>query len=275
MKLNIAVIGHGFVGKAVEYGFDTENTNLYIVDPNGGLNIEDLVDKRIDASFVCVPTPMGKDRAINASIAIDVITYLEKNVSGLIILKSTVTPDIVDSFSKIERFIYNPEFLTERNALHDFEYPIMHVFGGTKESVDELEQIYKLYSICKESNVFKMSPKEASFVKYGMNSFLATKVLWFNAYYDIVNANDCDFNRIVEAIGNDDRIASSHTLVPGLDGKRGFGGACFPKDISAFSAFCDSKNLSFDILKQVISQNNEYRKEFDLDDREKEQNVNY
>ena len=117
-----------------------------------------------------------------------------------------------------------------------------------------------------------MTAMEASFVKYGINCFLATKVLWFNQFKDLIDDTDSKYNVIVNAIGLDPRIGHSHTQVPGPDGKKGFGGACFPKDTNAFSTYARGE---FSVLDDVIKANNIYRKEYDLDDREKEQKVNY
>ena len=77
---------------------------------------------------------------------------------------------------------------------------------------------------------------------------------------------------IVNALGSDPRIGHSHTQVPGPDGRKGYGGACFPKDTKAFSAFSQGE---LTVLDEVIKSNNKYRKQYDLDDREKEQKVKY
>tara|TARA_R100000030_G_scaffold10586_1_gene7235 strand:- start:392 stop:745 length:354 start_codon:yes stop_codon:yes gene_type:complete len=116
-----------------------------------------------------------------------------------------------------------------------------------------------------------MTPKEASFVKYGINSFLALKVTFFNQLYDSIARQGQTFNKVVKAIGTDSRIGHSHTKVPGPDLKQGYGGACFPKDTAALVNFDEG----FTIIEKCIKINNEYRKRYELDDREREQNVNY
>lgn len=275
-KLNLAIIGHGFVGKAVDYGFDDEKTNKYIVDPVDGIDITELKDKEIDVSFVCVPTPMGEDGSINASIVTEVVDYLTENVSGLIVLKSTVTPDLVDKLaSKTDRFVYNPEFLTERNANEDFVNPIMHVFGGNDEQCRLLERFYFLYSHCADCPVYYMAPAEASFVKYGINSFLATKVAWFNQYYKMIENFGANYDKVIAAIGNDDRVSASHTRVPGPDGKLWFGGACFTKDTNALVSLAKLTKDDLSILNDAVMKNAIGRSQYELDDREKEQNVQY
>src|SRR5690554_5594772 len=93
--IKIAIIGYGFVGKAVSYGFNNVHVEQIIIDPMLGTSIEELKGEDITASFICVPTPMGADGSINASIVQNTIDYLTENVSGMIILKSTVVPSII------------------------------------------------------------------------------------------------------------------------------------------------------------------------------------
>ena len=85
------------------------------------------------------------------------------------------------------------------------------------------------------------------------------------------------YNVVATAIGNDDRIGHSHTKVPGFDGKKGFGGSCFPKDTNAIWNFGQDEwaRDSLSVLGEVIIANNRYRSEYELDDREKEQNIRY
>jgi len=271
-SLNIAIVGHGYVGKAVDYGFSTQNVNKIIIDPIYNTDTSELQNIRIDVAFVCVPTPMGADGSIDASIVKQVVKDLEAKTCPIVI-KSTVTPDVVrDLQAKNEFVIYNPEFLTEKNALDDFINPPMHVFGGLKKYTDRVEQMYHRFSQCKPCPVFHMTAMEASFVKYGINSFLATKVLWMNQFKDLVDSHDAKYNVISNVIGSDPRIGHSHMQVPGPDGRKGYGGACFPKDTSALAAFSQG---AFSVLEKVIEENNVYRDQYELDEREKEQNVVY
>ena len=270
--INIAIVGHGYVGKAVSHGFNSYKVSVNLIDPIYNTDVKSLDGLELDAAFVCVPTPFGKDGKIDSSIVEEVVKELAPRGCPIII-KSTVTPDVLEKlWRKNKMIVYNPEFLTEKNALNDFVNPPMHVFGGSPEITKQVEKIYEKFSRCKPCPVFHMSIKEASFVKYGINSFLATKVLWFNQFKDLIDQNKSDYDNIIKAIGTDNRIGFSHTQVPGPDNKIGFGGACFPKDTQAFSSF--AKN-NFTILDKVIEENNKYRSQYELDDREKEQKVVY
>ena len=268
----MTIIGHGFVGKAIDYAFQ-DDVEKQIIDPKIGVELKD-VKLNADITFVCVPTPMHKNGKCDVSILEDVLTQIKHRMTGLIVVKSTVTPDKIEKLfrgSAKHRMIYNPEFLTEKNANEDIINPFVHIFGGQSDATEKLELIYKEYSICKPCPVYRMSATDASFVKYGINTFLATKLTFFNEFYDTIKEFGGNYGRIANAIGTDPRIGHAHTRVPGFDGKRGFGGACFPKDVSAFVNFTDQATL----LEHVMNRNNLYRSEYEKDDREIEQNIQY
>lgn len=270
----ITIVGHGFVGKAVEYGFSHQLVKKFIVDPIYGNTIDDVRLNRNDAVFVCVPTPMGKDGSIDTTILDNVMTKLMKRLNSYgstkIIIKSTVTPDVIEKYNR-PGVIYNPEFLTERSANEQFVNPEFHILGGRYEDTLEIETLYKKYSLCSPCPTHHMTIQEASFVKYGINAFLATKVTFFNQLYDAIGDTDCNFANVIKAIGSDSRIGPSHSKVPGFDGKQGFGGACFPKDVSALTKY----SKRFTLLEKCVTINNEYRKKYDKDDREILQNIKY
>lgn len=268
--LNLAIVGHGFVGKAVDQGFDALTQ---LIDPIYNTSVSDI-DSRKDIVFVCVPTPMSDDGAIDSSIVENVIEELGKQDHGMIVLKSTVLPTIVEKFSKLyDNFIYNPEFLTERNYADDFVNPPMHIFGGPRDLAELLLEYYNVYSKCKPCPVHFMTAKEASFVKYTINSFLATKVAWFNELYDLMGNHGVEYDTVLDAVLDDSRIGSSHTKVPGPDGKRWFGGACFKKDVAALVNFASDDEMN--ILKMANLVNNRGRILYELDERELAQNVNF
>ena len=270
--MNILIIGHGFVGKAVDYGFSHPDVNKVIVDPKYGNSIDDIPDYTYSCCFVCVPTPMGDDGTVNSDIITDVVRSCVGKKIEMVVVKSTITPDIIVELKKIfKHIVYNPEFLTEKSANEQFVDPQFHIFGGDKEDCQSLQEYYNDYSLCNDCPTFTMSLEEASFVKYTINSFLAMKVTFFNQLYDAIGDTDANFARVIKAVGADSRIGSSHTKVPGFDGKQGYGGACFPKDTSAFTKFSNKLTL----LEECIRINNNYRLQHELDDREIEQNVNY
>lgn len=283
----LAIVGHGFVGKAVEYAFTHPLVDLHVADPKYDTTVDDLLEVNPQCVFICAPTPMNPETGfVDASIVEDAVLKLIEHTDALVVIKSTITPDVVDRLYNsmfedgIDRFVYNPEFLTEKNAEEQFVNAEYHVIGGTERATSELIEIYDVFSLCKSNEYFRMSACEASFVKYGVNTFLATKVTFFNQLFDLVNAYQCSYNIVSRAIGRDPRIGIGHTRVPGYDRKRGFGGACFPKDIQAFLKFSEERKddgtlVCFDLLRDVININNNYRKMYEVDDREKVNNISF
>lgn len=273
--MRLAIVGHGFVGKAVDYGFSNQKVEKWIIDPNykNADDIKLLSNWRADLIFVCVPTPMGDDGNIDSSILDDVMKKLSKcSKETLIVIKSTVTPSVISDYRYKANVVYNPEFLTEKSACEQFVNPEFHIFGGDIYNTNKLEEFYHKYSLCTPCQSFHMNLEEASLVKYSINSFLATKVTFFNQLYDLCETNgSVNFNTIIKAVGADQRIAPSHTKVPGFDGKQGYGGACFPKDTLAFAKYSNELTL----LAKAIEINNNYRSQYDRDEREKEQNIQF
>jgi len=277
-KFRIGIVGHGFVGKAVDYGFEHPDVKKFLVDPKYDTTIDDLVEFNPNIVFVCTPTPMGEDGSVDSSATEDAVLKIIKKTSAGVILKSTLPPQIIDRLAititiekQHDRFCYNPEFLTENSALEQFVNPPFLIVGGTKAANTATVQIYNDFSNCILKEIMSVSAVEASFIKYGINSFLAMKVTFFNQLYDAVMDFGGSYSLISNAIGRDERIGHSHTRVPGFDFKRGFGGACFPKDLQAFVDFSDKLTL----LEKCININNDYRIQYELGEREKEQNVNY
>ena len=272
--MRVAIVGHGFVGKAVDYSIQHPKVRKLIIDPLYNNTVKALNNFDPEFTFVSVPTPMGDKGKIDCSIVYEVMNFLKQTTTGYLVIKSTIVPKDIKKLTSGFRgnhIIYNPEFLTEKNANEDFINPSMHIFGGDESATKALETFYHDYTICTPCPTVHCSPEEASFIKYGINAYLASKVAWFNQFYDIVERADQNWNTIVNAIGNDVRIGHSHTRVPGYDGKRGYGGACFPKDTAAFSQYAKT----FSILDKVIEVNNEYRADYDKDAREIAQKVEY
>lgn len=263
----IAIVGMGFVGSAVSYGFNHPFIQQQHIDPKLGTEIMDI-DDDTDYIFVCVPTPMD-----DFSIVRQVMEELYSNdFPAVIILKSTVPPNIIEEMIHPD-MVYNPEFLTEKSAAEQFINPNFHILGGGEDAIEDVIDLYERYSLCNPAPFFNMTAEEASIVKYTINSFLATKVTFFNQMYDLCKQWQANPSIVFNAVGADPRIGHGHTKVPGFDNKRGFGGACFPKDTKAITDIAGEGVLS--LIEHVIKVNNDYRAQYERDDREKEQNIVY
>ena len=277
--MKIGIVGYGFVGKAVDYGFK-RNIEKIIIDPKLDTSISDLKSHNPEFIFICVPTPMNLDGDQDSSIIEKVLAEINKDYSeSVVIVKSTVLPSIIEKLSKSHKhFVYNPEFLREKTANEDFVNASSLILGGEPDDLKRVAELYNNHSDCKIVEVHETDVISASLVKYSINTFLASKVIFFNQLYDIYKAltPDIKWDEFITIINSDKRIGESHMDVPGHDGRLGFGGACFPKDTTALLSLSKDIDKEFSLLKEVIRINNKIRMQYnELDEREKEQGVNY
>jgi UDPglucose 6-dehydrogenase len=264
--MRLGLVGHGFVGSAINQGF-TKNIKKFIVDPKyyRENTMQGLIEFDPDFVFVAVPTPQSDTGECNTEILFSVIHDLNRLKGKIIIIKSTVPAYILKQLNDecIDiHLVYNPEFLTERNYIQDFKNPAMHVFGGEEKYTKQVEELYKNHSNCNSCPVYHTDVITASMVKYSINSYLATKVTFFNELHDVYNkAGGKDFRELTEIISTDPRIGKTHMQVPGLDGSRGYAGSCFPKDTSALCYFArEILNTPLTQLETSIGINKELRK---------------
>ena len=276
--MKVGIIGYGFVGKALANGIKSE-ASIFKVDPKLKTTIEDLVSFDPDIIFICVPTPLQEDLKIDTSIVFSTVEeILRFDLNSLIVLKSTILPNyLIDIENKIKRFIYNPEFLREKHAEEDFINSDMIVLGGDKKEINDLKSFYSKYTKCISKDYIETDIVTASLIKYTINTFLATKVSFFNELKEIyrnINATD-SWENFISYLQKDNRMGSSHMSVPGHDGKKGFGGACLPKDSFSMYNFSKEINLDLRILKTAIDVNNRIRAEYNEDPRELEQRIRF
>jgi len=277
-KIRMGIVGHGFVGKAIDYAFTHELVDKFLVDPLYNTTIDDLVKYEPIMTFVTAPTPMHDNGTVDASIVEDAVLKLIKHTKSLVVIKSTITPDVINRlYNSIHdedkpRLTYNPEFLTENSAKEQFIFSQHHILGGVSvESCNRVIDFYHNFSLCIGKSFITMTPQEASFVKYAINSYLGMKVTFFNQLHDAALDFSCSPQRIIDAVAADNRIGYSHTRVPGFDGKKGFGGACLPKDMNAFVKF----NQDLTLIAESVKINNKMREEYELDEREKNNNIKF
>ena len=277
--MKIGIIGYGFVGKALEASFNSD-VEIMKIDPKLNRNIELLRSFNADALFICVPTPMNEDFSQDVSILKNVLDEINDfNFNKLVVLKSTVLPshikEIKQSFSNL---VYNPEFLREKYAYEDFINSKLIIFGGDEDNCKLLSQIYKNHTKCSCTDYIYTDAICASFVKYTINSFLATKVTFFNELNHLFNESGTEENwdNFINALSRDERLGNSHMQVPGHDGRFGFGGACLPKDSNAFQIYAKEMKKSLNVLKTAINTNNKIRASYNNEtDRELEQKVKF
>ena len=260
--MQIGIIGNGFVGRALYEGFrDSYEVYVYDNDPLRTLNtLEDI--NRLNLIFVCVPTPMSLSGKIEISILKSVLNKLKKD--KIVVIKSTITPAAAQEIIKEypdQYFVFNPEFLTERTAVEDFKNPSRIVLGGETEAVAVVKNIY--LSIFPEVEYIETDAKTACFIKYMSNCFSAIKISAMNEFRQIADKDGIDWGQALKGFLASGWVNPMHTMVPGPDGKLGFGGKCFPKDINAVIAYAESVSVDSVVLKASWEKNLEVRQEKD------------
>lgn len=278
-KLKLAIVGYGFVGKATDWGFNKRIDKL-IVDPLLNTSVADLKEFRPQIVFICVPTPMSNDGSQDSSIIEKVIKELILYCPDSVkVIKSTVLPSILDKLQKLDsKIVYNPEFLREKHAKLDFINSDMIIFGGDRNISTQVSNAYIKHSRCKTKEHIFTDLKTASLIKYAINTFLASKVIFFNELHSLFEKLDVkdSWESVTNIISRDNRIGDSHMDVPGHDGRKGFGGACFPKDSLALIKFANSLNINLNSLISTVRINNKIRSLYEeLDSRESQQNVSF
>lgn len=259
--MQIGIIGQGFVGNAIYQKFKNfyEVLTYDLNEAKCNSTEREVIDCEI--VFVCLPTPMKKDGSCATFIVEDALRVINaNNKTDVVVIKSTVVPGTVEKWNKIYgniQIIHNPEFLTERNAVQEFNNQSRIVLGGPRPATTKMKQIYS--KVFPQAHIIKTGSTHAELVKYFTNCFLATKVSFANEMYQLITALDHDYDKVVEYATLDSRLGDSHWAVPGPDGDFGYGGHCFPKDLSAIIKLSEDLNINPTVLKAVEEKNNEVR----------------
>ena len=270
--MGVGIIGQGFVGKALKAGFEKhyEVDTFDLDESKRDVDyIEDIIDRN-DIIFVCVPTPMKRDGSCDTSIVESVVIELDNLAlvrqcsNRVIVIKSTIPPGTTERLNKIckhVQIIFNPEFLTEANYIDDFRNQNRIILGGPRPGITKVKRFYS--KIFPTTTIVKTGSTIAEMVKYMTNTFLATKVSFANEIKMLCDELKIDYDKVVEYATYDERLGKSHWDVPGPDGKLGFGGSCFPKDLNALIDLCYEKSVKANTLFGVWETNTEVRPEKD------------
>ena len=271
----IGIIGRGFVGSAVEFGFSAQtgcDAIVKVYDKNPKLSQNNLAEtiNESDFIFLSVPTPSNSDGSINLDILKQALSDINKvnNHQNIILIRSTIVPGTTRSFQSLFpklNFVFNPEFLTERSAKYDFINQARFIFGGEKQNTAKVADLFK-WRFGKTTPVIETSFETAELIKYMNNCFFATKVSFLNEMKLISDKVGADWETSIEGFVRDGRIGHSHLSVPGPDGKMGFGGSCFPKDIQAIINFAKKLNIELNTLKGAWETNLSVRPEKDWEE---------
>jgi UDPglucose 6-dehydrogenase len=285
--MKLTIIGTGYVGLVTGTCFAEVGHQVVCVDrdeakvkllQSGGMPIyepglEELVKKNVadgklsftastregveksDVIFIAVPTPPTADGSVDLSFIEGVAREIAACMTSykIIVDKSTVpvkTGDkVVETIkryckSKVEFDVAsNPEFLREGFAVGDLMHPDRIVIGvKSQRPVQAMKEIYTPFN----APIIVTDINSAELIKHAANSFLALKISYINAISVICEASGANVQEVANGMGMDERIGRRF-----LDASLGFGGSCFPKDLSAFIQISDQLGYNFGLLKEV------------------------
>jgi len=269
----IGIIGRGFVGSAVEFGFSAQcgcsaQLKSYDIDPKKSKDsLEETVNES-DFIFLSVPTPSNPD-GIDISFLINALSSIKevnKRSDNIILIRSTIVPGttkrLQERFSTLN-IIFNPEFLTQRSAKYDFINQSRFVLGGDGLYTKKVAELYR-WRFGKTIQVIMTNYETAEMIKYMNNCFFSTKVSFMNEMKLVAEKCNVDWETAVDGFVSDGRIGHSHIQVPGPDGKYGFGGDCLPKDVKAMLEFSNKIGIELNTLKGAWETNLQVRPKEDL-----------
>ena len=266
-KLKVGVIGNGFVGEAISFAFSSvSNVFIYDIDPLRSIN--DLKSiHNCDFIFVCVPTPMFEDGSQDLSYVEN--TFTNANNNPIYILKSTVLPgttnNLLNKYPNL-KIIFSPEFLTERTAKLDMLTQSRIILGGELELTEKAKILFN--QRFKTKNIIQTDAITAELTKYMNNTFFATKVSLMNEYKLLCDKVGANWDVALKGFISDGRIGDSHINVPGHDGKLGYGGTCFPKDVNALLSFSKKHGIKLNTISGGWKTNLNVRSEKDWEEKE-------
>jgi UDPglucose 6-dehydrogenase len=210
--------------------------------------------KDCDFVFMCLPTPQNDDGSADINYILDSAKTLTNQLkeNATLVIKSTVP---VNTWKKVTEIlnrddvsiISNPEFLREGTALEDFFNPDRIVVGGLSEEKAHL--VADLYK-SKDAVIVFTDNTSAEIIKYASNSFLAIKLSFVNEIAAYAESTDANALEVLNAMGLDKRIGKDF-LKPGP----GWGGMCFPKDVSALKESAREKNVPIPLLDAALESN--------------------
>ena len=298
MERKIAIIGSGYVGLVTGACFAEVGHTVYCVDKNGekiaalqaGLvpiyepGLDEIVKRNVAAGrlhftcstvdaienatvvFIAVPTPPLSDGSVDLSFIEGVAREIADCLTSyrIIVDKSTVpvntAHNVVNTICRYSKnniefdVVSNPEFLREGFAIEDFMKPDRIVIGvQSSRPVAAMREIYSKFN----APVIVTDTNSAELIKHAANSYLALKISFANALSVICEASGANVQAVTQGIGLDDRIGTRF-----LNAGLGFGGSCFPKDLSAFINISKQLGYDFRLLKEVQNINCEQMERF-------------
>ena len=261
-KFKVGVIGNGFVGESQAFAFSpTTDLRIYDIDPLKTTHTLEQINE-CDFVFVCVPTPMRKDGSQDLSFVEKV--FDKASFGPIYIIKSTILPGTTKKLNEIYHnlsIIFSPEFLTERTAKLDMLTQARIILGGEKWMTEKVRLLFEQRFM--NRHIIETDSTTAELIKYMNNTFFATKVSIVNEFKLLADKIGADWKTALYGFAADSRIGDSHLHVPGPDGRLGYGGTCFPKDVNALLTFAKERNINLNTIEGGWKTNLEVRPERD------------
>jgi UDPglucose 6-dehydrogenase len=296
--MKLTIIGTGYVGLVTGTCFAEVGHQVICVDSDhakvellkqGGIPIyepglAELVKKNVTAGrlsftastaegveksdiiFIAVPTPPQPDGSVDMSFIEKVAREIASAMTSykIIVDKSTVPVKTGDKVAEtIKRYckaqvefdvVSNPEFLREGFAVEDLMQPDRVVVGVRSERpVAAMKETYAPFN----APIIITDINSAELIKHASNSFLALKISYINAVSVVCEATGANVQEVANGMGLDERIGRRF-----LNASLGFGGSCFPKDLSAFIKISEQVGYDFRLLKEVQRINAEQMERF-------------
>ena len=261
--MRIGIIGFGFVGQAIWWSYQSK-AELVIRDPKlvDSASLDQFAD--CDAIFVCVPSPSTEDGHCDTAILEDTLKellFVNINKQIPVISKVTAPPGVYARLQQeYPNLVYCPEFLTAANNVADYANSNYFVLGGDYDWCVKAREVIHLGVQLVHDKFTIVDIKTASLYKYMMNCYLATKVTFMNDFKLLADAEGVTWDDLTYLSKADNRIGDTHMNVPGPDGQYGWGGGCFPKDVSAIIMEAIDKNVDFELLDRVETINKKHRR---------------
>jgi len=239
--MKVAILGHGFVGRATEYFLKEHCSDkvdeILVEDPGKGMFIDNYDWEHVEYTFVCVPTD-----SFDSKLDLNILFKALLRAKGNIVIRSTIGPDQIPLIAMAvnKRFMHWPEFLREKHWQADVDNKdIPIVIGGP----DNMCEVFAERILPHDRTIFEGSSTEAALMKISRNAMLAAKVAQANHLYDLCTEHKCSYKLIRKFMIEDGTLGATHWDVPGHDNGRGFGGKCLPKDTKHYESLFKEDNM--------------------------------
>ena len=257
------LLGFGWVGQFIgkyftEAHWTDENGKFYRASDNQ--EVKPLAKYKL--AFIGVPTPMLSSGKCDTSI-VEAVVKRYSPIVDYFCCKSTVEVGTIDYLTTKYgvNICMSPEYVGETLG-HPLTEPSKNTFiilGGEKKVTKVFAEAWTMVTNS-YSSIYQVPGKTAELCKLMENSFIATKVMFLNEFYDLANLIGVDFNELREVFLADPRVGRSHTYV--YENNRGFSGKCLPKDINNLVWFFEQNKITPRLMKFLLHYNADLRKDY-------------